>query len=73
MVRRTAKKHAGEKKRERQYLSRTVARRAAASLASAGSPPRMGDGMTGVTRQRAEHEGNPPGQFDETHSGYANA
>ena len=26
--------------------------------------------MTGVTRQRAEHEGNPSGQFDETHTGY---
>ena len=30
----------------------------------------MGDGVTGVTRQRAEHEGNPSGQFDETHTGY---
>ena len=27
----------------------------------------MGDGVTGVTRQRAEH---PSGQFDETHTGY---
>ena len=32
---------------------------AAASLASAGSPPGLGDGVTGVTRQKAEHEGDP--------------
>ena len=51
----------------------TVTRWAAASLASAGSPPRLGDGVTGVTRQKAEHEGDPPGRFDETHSGYGNA
>ena len=34
-----------------------------------GSPPGMGDGVTGVTRRKAEHEGKPLGRFDETRSG----